>query len=175
MTTIQQHPSIITQQDGETPTAGLNPVEWLHSENVISIDSYAQTKDTLRTISGTNGILYRNATKQLWATGFNFNVTGEITGIELSIKTKRVARIQDYIIQLCFNGELIGKNQAILDRVAENLQTYGSDANTWDATLSAEVVNNETFGVVISFQSNDQYPHNDLVYMDQLTLTVYSG
>lgn len=165
-------PSIITQVESESPSPGYPVCAWDHSESIINKDSYALTLKPLETISGINGILYRNATNQLWTTGYNFQNTGTITGIEVIVNCQRLARVQDYVIQLCLNGELIGENKASLS--VADFKTYGSETDLWDTELTADNLN-DTFGVVVSLQSNIQYPHRDLAYIDQVAIRVHYG
>lgn len=165
-------PSIILQQSGESPSPGFPTCSWDHSESIISKDNYAITVKPLETIPGVNGILYRNATSQLWTSGYNFNNTGTIVGIEVLLNAQRLARVQDYVVQLCLNGELIGDNKANED--LSNSKVYGSNTDLWGTELTADMLNT-TFGVVLSFQSHMYYPHRDLGYIDQVSIRVHYG
>jgi hypothetical protein len=164
-------PNVITQKDGDVPVPGAETIAWTHSELIISADNYATTVTPLSTISGTNGVLYRYATKQLWTSDYRCNATGELLGIELILNSQRLARVQDYVIQLCLNDELIGENKH--NPMAANLQIYGSPTDLWGTELTAEDVNDPSFGVVVSMQSNDSRPHKDAGYIDQIALRIH--
>lgn len=128
--------------------------------------------------------LYTSATNQLIAKNFSANVTGNILGIKVSIDSNRVGRITDKTIQLTYQNEPIGNNKAIVETVVNsyglkefttgnNIQTYGSETDTWNANLTQEIVNDESFGIIIQFASHPFYPHTDFVYIDSISLEIF--
>ena len=116
-------------------------------------------------------------------------VLATLTGIEFQLGILRSARIEDLLIQLTLNGELVGDNLAsTVNPVESNMYTgeymdspvppqpvgdyniYGGPTNLWGTTLSSVDIINPTFGIVISFKSNEIYPHKDLCYVNQVAL-----
>lgn len=119
----------------------------------------------------------------------NSNGTELVQGIELLLDVKRVARIEDLVIQLTLNGQLIGDNLAsTINPVQSDMYTgdfttpvnpvgdrhiYGSGTDLWGTTgLTAANIADPTFGVVVSFKSNPIYPHKDLAYLSQVALRI---
>ena len=114
-----------------------------------------------------------------------------IQGIELELDIKRAARIEDLVIQLTLGGVLIGDNLAsTINPVQSNMYTgdnvpavpvgdiniYGGSTNMWGTTgLTADNISDPTFGVVVSFKSNQIYPHTDLAYLSQTALRITYG
>jgi hypothetical protein len=121
-------------------------------------------------------------------TNFNFTDSGTVVGIELELDARRVARVQDLVVQLTLNGDIIGDNRAsIVNPVQSDTFTadvtvplhpiqdyniYGGPSDLWGTTITGADVVDPTFGVVISFKSNIIYPHNDVVYLDQVALRI---
>jgi hypothetical protein len=145
----------------------------------------------LYTISGLWQERFKTYTNQIWATEYNIEPQTLPTGIEVRLSAMRLNRIQDYIIQLCLNGELIGLNYAINvpadvanmytgDKgqpfpLANDITIYGGPLDLWGTALTLEDIANPTFGVVIALQSHVSYPHRDLGYIDQISLRVHYG
>lgn len=190
-TTPFYSPSNIAQVTNYNNVTDQPSIDWQHSELAINTNSYAVTKSSLYTISGLWMEKFRSETSELWCTGLRIPEQPEgttITGIEVQLNVQRVARVQDLLIQLTLDGELIGENRASnINPVQSNMYTadntilpvpindyniYGGNSDMWGTELTAYDVSTDTFGVVISFQSNDIIPHRDLVYVDQLAVRV---
>ena len=182
-------PSNIAQVENFNSVTGQPSINWKHSELAINTNSYAVTESGLYTISGLWMEKFRSETSELWCTGIPFpQQEGTISGIEVQLNVQRVARVQDLVIQLTLGGELIGENRASdINPVQSNMYTgdydltpipinnyniYGSPTDMWGTELTSADINDGTFGVVISFQSNSVMPHRDLVYVDQLAVRV---
>ena len=182
-------PSQIAQVTNFNSVTNQPSIDWQHSELAINTNSYAVTKSGLYTISGLWMEKFRSETSELWCTGLRIPVQeGTISGIEVQLNVQRVARVQDLVIQLTLGGELIGENRASdINPVQSNMYTgdydltpipindyniYGSPTDMWGTELTTDDISDETFGVVISFQSNSVMPHRDLVYVDQLAVRV---
>ena len=167
----------------------LNSIPWQNLEHISDNMSWASTVKPLHTISGMWMEKFLSKTNQLWLTGFNFTSTGTLTGIEFQLGIQRAARIEDFVIQLTLNGELIGNNLAsTVNPVESNMYTgeymespvppqpvgdfnvYGASDNLWDTELTSTTIQDPTFGIVISFKSNEIYPHTDLCYVNQVAL-----
>jgi hypothetical protein len=111
-----------------------------------------------------------------------------ILGVELALNIQRAGRIEDLIIQLTLAGNLIGDNLAsTINPVQSNMYTgdnvpsvpvgdiniYGGSTNMWGTTgLTAANISDTTFGVVVSFKSNQIYPHTDIAYLSQASIRV---
>jgi hypothetical protein len=150
------------------------------------------TKKPLYTKAGFWQERFRSVTSELWMTGLSIPAnTSTLVGIEFLLNVQRAARIQDLTIQLTLGGELIGNNYAsVINPVQSDMYTgdfttplnpvgdyniYGGPADMWGTTLTSTQVYDQTFGVVISFQSNVIYPHSDLAYLGQVGLrTTYA-
>lgn len=114
-----------------------------------------------------------------------------VVGIELYLDMHRVARIEDLRIQLRLNNEYIGNDMASpvnpvqsnmytgenspLLPIVGNVNVYGGPAETWGTTLTSTDVSNESFGVAISFRSNQVYPHRDLAIVNQIGIGITYG
>ena len=112
-----------------------------------------------------------------------------ILGVELAVYVQRAGRVEDLVVQLVRNGELIGDNRAsAVNPVQSDMYTgdfttpinpvgdynvYGSSTDLWGTTdLTAANIANSTFGVAISFKSNEIYPHRDIAYLSQVALRI---
>ena len=188
-TTPFNTPSLITQISSQNNITGKPSVDWNFNSAGIGQGMYANTLGPLHSISGFWQEKFYNQTSELHATNFGFpNINGTVVGIEFELNALRVARIQDLVIQLVLNGELIGDNRAsIINPVQSDLYTadttvpfnpvqdyniYGGPADMWGTTLTSANIADPTFGVAISFRSNIIYPHNDIVYVDQVALRI---
>lgn len=187
MTTTFFIPRTIAQVHSVNDITNAPSIEWNHSEEAISMTSYAVTAKPLSTISGIWMEKFLSNTSELWCTNFNIPDTEQdVVGVELQLNVRRAARIQDLVIQLTYDGNLIGDNLAsLINPVQTDMYTgefttplepvkdyniYGNSDNTWGATITSAMLSDPSFGVVISFQSNQVIPHSDLVYVDQLAL-----
>lgn len=128
--------------------------------------------------SATGGL--RNRTSSLICTDFRMsNLPGTITGLRLDIQTQRNGRAADEIIQLTYQGELIGNNNFNYYTDQEGHLTltdqtvYGGTEDLWGAELTPEMLQDPSFGVVLKFQAHPYYPHSSAVYLDSVTLTVF--
>lgn len=165
---IIKSPTIITQNQPNE-----EDILWdLRNNSVIDKQSYATTVKPLYNISGINAQQYRSYTSQIWTTGYDFSEVGnDIVGVELRLNCMRLARVQDYLIQLCLNGNLIGENVADITKSDEAI--YSGDSDFWGVNLTSAKIKNQTFGIVIQQQSNLTIPHRDQGYIDQIMLGVY--
>jgi hypothetical protein len=195
-TTSFQIPTTVMQISVPNEITHVSSIDWQHLENVTSKDSYAVSKKPLYTISGFWMEKFLSNTSILYLTGFNFSdVQQVVAGIELRLHVLRSARIEDLVIQLTDGGLdlngmpiMIGENlSSKINPVQSDMYTgdyttplnpvgdyniYGGPDNLWGATLSSADIASPTFGVAISFKSNQIYPHNDLVYVNQVALRI---
>jgi len=164
-------------------------IPWNWNPYNISPGTTAITTRPLYTISGLWMEKFLSNTDQLWCTGFNIPNNGQVVaGIEVELNVQRASRIEDLVIQLTLGGELIGSNYAsTVNPVQSDMYTgdyttpvnpvgdyniYGGPADTWGTTLTSSQLANSTFGVAISFKSNQIYPHSDLAYVSQVGIRI---
>jgi hypothetical protein len=167
-------------------------IGWNHN-GAIYDNNYAVTKQPLYTISGLWMEKYLSHTSELWCTGLNILDTEQsVVGIEFSLLMHRFSRIEDLRLQLTLNGEAIGDNMASpVNPVQSNMYTgdnspllpiigdsniYGSSTNLWGTTgLTSTNVSDPSFGIIISFRSNQVYPHRDIAQINQIALGITYG
>ena len=190
-------PTTVMQISVPNDITGIDSIPWKNLEYITSKDSYAISAKPLYTISGLWMEKFLSNTSILYLTGFNFpDIQQVVAGIELQLHILRSARIEDLVIQLTDGGLdlngmpiMIGENLAsTVNPVQSNMYTgeymdspvppqpvgdyniYGGPTNLWGTTLSSVDIINPTFGIVISFKSNEIYPHKDLCYVNQVAL-----
>ena len=191
-TTSFYSPTAISNVTIPNTITGYPSIDWNFNPSVIADNSEAVTQKPLHTISGLWMEKFLSNTSQLWCTGFNIPIQlSSVVGIEFQLKMQRAARIEDLLIQLTLNGELIGDNYAsTINPVQSNMYTgdnvpatpvgdiniYGGSADLWGITgLTAANIADSTFGIVVSFKSNQIYPHTDLAYLSQVGLRITYG
>jgi hypothetical protein len=106
-------------------------------------------------------------------TEFNFqNIPETISGIECKLTMNRSGRVADDTVQLCYQGELIGENQAGLH--LNPIQVYGNNTSLWKAeNLTLGMVQDPSFGVVVRFRSHPHWPHKSTPLIDSVELQIY--
>ena len=189
-TTSFYDPRLLTNVTVPNEVTATNSIDWNFSSTLLQPQSPAITKKSLYTISGIWMEKFRSSTSQLWCTHFNIPDVGcPITGIELGIDLLRGSRIEDLIIQLTKDGTtLVGENRAsTINPVQSDMYTgnvtvmpvpvndntiYGSSTDLWGTTWTSAEIAASTFGVVLSFQSNQILPHSDLAYLYQASIRV---
>jgi hypothetical protein len=190
MTTQYYHPKITIEYREHTDL--IQPlVEW-NINGTLTPDNPITSRQPLHTVSGLWMEKFLSHTTELWFSKFDIPDAGlNVIGIELYLDVHRLSRIEDLRIQLRLNGEYIGDNMASpVDPVQSNMYTgensplipiigntnvYGSADNQWGTTLTSADVANESFGVAISFRSNQVYPHRDLVIVNQIGVGMTYG
>jgi len=191
-TTLFYNPTAISNVTIPNTVTGYPSIDWNFNSTAITDTVEAVTQKPLHTISGLWMEKFLSNTSQLWCTQYNIpNSANRVVGIELQLNIKRAARIEDLIVQLTLGGVLIGDNLAsTINPVQSNMYTgggpndvplvpvgdiniYGGSTNVWGTTgLTAANIADPTFGVVVSFKSNQIYPHTDIAYLSQVGLRV---
>jgi hypothetical protein len=122
----------------------------------------------------------RDKTVALTFTNFGFtNVPNNINGIEMQLDVDRRGRISDSEIFLVYNNEIIGSNQTNYDQDAEshlinfNKNIYGGTENMWGATITPEMLQDPSFGVLVRLISHPFYPHRCGATIRQVSLRYY--
>lgn len=123
-----------------------------------------------------------NTTWFVQLTNFNTDIVPDtISGITATIKMNRGGRVADDTVQLVYNGEMIGENQAhpafihnaIRDTSLMDLESvYGGASSTWGAELTRDMIQDPSFGIVIRYKSHPAWPHktHPLLYSVQLQI-----
>jgi len=150
-----------------------NDISWINNFSLGQIDSFNITEKPFYRIARRDNLGGVNSSTQLWCTNFQIPLLENITGIELKLVTQRLARIQDYVIQLTYDNELIGKN--LYNDLAEDLQIYGGSNNVWESNISPQQLSGQSFGIVIELGPNKKTPHKDQGYIDFVGIRVYHG
>jgi hypothetical protein len=193
-TTAYYSPTAINQVNIPNDITGIPSIDWIFNPQAISTTAEAVSKKGLYTISGLWMEKFLSNTSQLWCTQLNIpDNGGTVVGIELLLGIQRASRIEDLLIQLTLNGELIGNNYAsTINPVQSSMYTgdymetpqqpvgdignYGGPSALWGTTgLTSANIADPTFGIVVSFRSNEIYPHNDLAYLNQVALRITYG
>jgi hypothetical protein len=145
-----------------------------------------QTASDLYHITGTGGpgpymTDVQTQTTQLVFTGFNItNVPSSLSGVQMNLDIVRNGRVCDGDIYLTYNGSIIGQNQSNYDEDVENhllnfnKNVYGGDNNFWGATLTPDILQDSSFGIVIRLRSHPQYPHRTGAMINNVRLSYYS-
>ncbi len=122
----------------------------------------------------------RNKTWALNCTNLNAITLPEtITGLQIDISGQRNGRIVDEIIQLTYQGSAIGNNNFVYmtdpdgHLLITNQSTYGGPTDLWGTTLTPEIIQDPSFGVILKFQSHPYYPHSCGMFLDSVLFTVY--
>jgi hypothetical protein len=114
----------------------------------------------------------KNKTFYLQLTGFNIiNLPTNPIGIEVEVSMKRDGRITDETVQLTYNNQLIGNNKA--DGTLDLYKIYGSNNDLWNANLTAAMIGDPSFGIVLRYQSHPSWPHRSTPMLDYIRLRVY--
>ena len=90
----------------------------------------------------------------------NYNISGItiVNGIEALLIMDRGGRITDETIQLQYQSNGIGINQATADLSIE--KSYGGEGNFWGLnTITTSTVMDSSFGITLRFQSHPSWPH----------------
>jgi hypothetical protein len=104
-----------------------------------------------------------------------YNLTGlpdTISGIELAIKSRRVGRVTDETVSLTYNNALLGDNQASL--IINPTTGYGGETFLWGLdSITKEMLQDPSFGVVVRFKSHPSWPHNDPMDLISVQLRIH--
>ena len=165
-TTNHRFPTVINQVSAYDESVSWDDVNEVRSETVFS-----QTGLRLYNMPLRDALFRGTMANQLWCTGFGFTNVGTVVGIELRLITQRLARIQDYTIQLILNGELVGENRA--NYMAENDQLYGGVNDMWGTVMTGADIMDASFGVMVELGHNRNIPHADTGYIDAIELKVH--
>ena len=129
------------------------------------------SQSPLRSISTSYGTFIREESNSLVFSDFGFSDVVPL-GIEMRLRARRVARIQDKTIQLWNGSRTISENLQNLS--AEDEQVYGGETDRWGIPISESIpVASSDFGVVVDLQPHVSYPCADLVYINSVAMRLY--
>jgi len=112
----------------------------------------------------------------LQGTNYDFSIPSGATidGIEVEIRRQgSIAGIKDNIVSLVKGGSVVGKNKATDDDWSNSLENvnYGGSDDLWGETWTADEINDENFGLVVSVKSN--VTEEKIIYVLHMQITVY--
>ena len=151
-------------------------VSWLEVDNFSSLkfkdSKHIRTSRDLLHIARDPKTDIKEKTYFLKLTNFNFdNIPSILTGIEVKITMNRFGRITDDTVQLILNDNHIGDNLADLDLAP--IKTYGNSTTLWNTNISASNVLNNTFGIILRFQSHPRWPHKASPLIDTVEIRLH--
>jgi hypothetical protein len=130
-----------------------------------------QSQTETRSISTSYGTFIREESNSLVFSDFGFLDVVPM-GIEMRLRTRRVARIQDKTIQLWNGSRTISEN--LVNLAAEDDQIYGGADNRWGISVTESIpISSSQFGVVIDLQPHVNYPCSDLVLIRSVAMRLY--
>ena len=188
-TTNFSYPTVISPVQSFNHVLNITSIPWKNLEFLRGESNYATSVKPIYTISGFWQEKFYTETDQLVTTGYGFSDTGtQVVGIEALVSLRRSSRVQDLVIQLTFKGNLVGDNLAsAINPVQSNMYTgeldipptpvgdiniYGGPSELWGREWTSAEIADPSFGIAVSFKSNQIVPHRDLVYFDQLALRI---
>jgi len=172
------YPSIV-EQTSSNPTQEIGWTSQFVPNQTFLLNSRWKTVDSLVHLSNPATGDFRNKTWALICTGFNIPLLTEINGIELNLSAQRNGRITDEIIQLTYQGSVLGINNFSYVTDSEghilllNDTTYGGPLDQWGATLTPDILQDSTFGIILKFQSHPFYPHKCGMFLDSVSITLH--
>lgn len=175
-------PTLVTQHAEDESTQ----IQWDPNNLHILLSASASSLSTVKPLMHIARSPKYDLTDTTWyiaCTGFNFsNVPNIISGVTANININRGGRIADDTIQLVYQGEVIGVNQAqpafihtsSQDKSLMELKAvYGGENNNWGVDgLTKEMVQDSTFGIVLRYKSHPAWPHktSPILYSVQLQI-----
>lgn len=111
----------------------------------------------------------------LKATHFDFSIPAgsTINGVVVGVERRAVwSGIKDYIVKLVVDGSITGDNKATATDwpTSDAYENHGGSGDVWGATLDADKVNSDNFGVVIAVGFTDT---TQSALIDHIRMTVY--
>jgi hypothetical protein len=170
-------PTIVNQL-GEEPNIAWLAVGYDGNTTVTSSKKIRTSMDLKHIANPASGPI-RDSTNTLIYTGFEIPNLGTISGIELRIVGQRNGRISDETIQLTYQDSAIGRNNFYYETDEEgrlplfNDTVYGGPEDLWGSEITADMLQDPSFGVILKFQSHPYYPHSSGMIIETVSLTVY--
>jgi hypothetical protein len=173
MTTDWTLPTIIEQYSepgSETADTAWNDIN--NFSGLTNLTGSVQTVGYLIHTARSPKLDIRNNTYYIRTTGFNFkNLPEYLSGIAVRLTARRYGRATDHTIQLCLNGQAIGKNRA--DLLIAPQKIYGGAGDLWETNLTLNDVKNNSFGFVVRFQAHKDWPHRSPALIDAVEIQIY--
>jgi len=174
MTSNWALPSIVEQYS--EPSAENVHVSWINVDNFSNLKtnngkSVKTSRDLIHIARDPRHDIVEK-TYFIKCVGFNFvNLPLTPSGIEIKLTSNRFGRITDETISLTLNDEIIGNNHASLD--LSPIKTYGNNNDMWNTTLIYSDFQNNSFGVILRFQSHPNWPHKCSMLLDAIEIRVH--
>ena len=176
------NPTIVTQYAEDEATQIQWQIDNLNFLSSPGIGGVSTVKPLLH-IARSPKYDYKNQTWSISCTGFNFNTVPDvISGVSAIIAMNRGGRITDDIIQLCYQGQLIGENKAQPAYIMTANQdqsllhpttVYGGDLDLWKVDdLTANMVTDLSFGIVARYKSHPSWPHSTSPILYSISLQI---
>lgn len=114
-----------------------------------------------------------NKTYYLKCTNFKFsNLSTTISGIECKITSRPSGRVTDDTVNLIYNDQLIGENQATLD--INPIKLYGGPDSLWGlSSVESATIMDQSFGILLRYKSHPSWPHSDPMDLISVQLRIY--
>ena len=146
---------------------------WVGIDSDFNYINDVRTTLDLTTID--NDVIKNMKTKTYYLVFTDFKIseiTYPINGIELFVNIRRGGRITDDTISLYYNNDVLGTNKATAE--LNDIKTYGSSTDLWDAQSTAkEVLEDTSFGVLLRYQSHPFWPHRTTPNMQHVQLRIW--
>lgn len=127
--------------------------------------------EPVRSISTSFGTFIREESNSLVFTDWQFS-SGIVAGIELRLRVRRLARVQDKVVQIWDGTKTVGENLA--DFSAGDDHVYGSESDRWGVSQDYSFpLNSSDFGVVIDLQPHREIPCSDIIILRSVRMRVY--
>jgi hypothetical protein len=163
----------------------ITQVQWIPNNlNILTNPNTGNSLTTVRPLMHIARSPKYDLTDTTWfieCTGFNFtNLPDIVSGVTANISMNRGGRITDDIIQLCYQGNVIGESRAqpAVDRTTHSsilhpMTTYGGSTDTWEINdLTLNMVQDPTFGIVVRYKSHPSWPHKTGPILYSITLQI---
>lgn len=151
-------------------------ISWLELDNFSNLKfkdgKHTKTVRDLLHIARDPKTDIKEKTYYLKLTNFNFeNLPDTLSGIELKITMNRFGRITDDTVQLVLNNNFIGDNAADLE--LNPIKIYGNSTTLWNTNITISDVLDNSFGVVLRFQSHPKWPHKSTPLIDSVEIRIH--
>ena len=171
------YPTIV-KQIGESPSVAWVGTGYDETDD-IAVDKKIRTATELRHIANPASGPIRDSTYALVYSDFRIANLGAVNGIELRVIAQRNGRITDETIQLTYQDSAIGRNNYQYETDDQGRlplfddTRYGGPEDLWGADITAEMLQDPSFGVILKFQSHPYYPHRSGMLIQSVSLTIY--
>jgi len=117
-----------------------------------------------------------NSSRELYTSTYGFSIPSNatITGVQVVIGryAENSNSLHDNKVNLRYSGSEIATNKASSSYwpTSEAAATYGSSSDVWGATLTPAIINDNTFGVVLDVDNDNN--NNRIAFVDYVQISV---